>query len=187
MRISVDFSIGKRLCNLPALREVGFSANRRLLHAQTISHDPIIGDTVFDHITQPAVINGQRVAGLRFGDRRVHALLDAIVIDRLGPNGFSNADLKALVADLLAVDASQISTGMMTYDLRRLRLHGLIERIPHTHRYRPTPLGWRTARFYTHAYSRLLRTGTADIADPAADTPLRRALDQLAARSGVAA
>ena len=60
-----DFGIGKRLCNLPALREVGFSANRRLLDAQTISHDPIIGDTVFNQINQPAVIDGQRVAGLR--------------------------------------------------------------------------------------------------------------------------
>ncbi|MBF6558424.1 MAG: hypothetical protein IVW52_20210 [Acidimicrobiales bacterium] len=182
-----DFWIGKRLCNLPALREVGFSANRRLLHAQTISHDPIIGDTVFNRITQPALIDGQRVPGLRFGDRRVHALLDAIVIDRLGPNGFSNRDLKALVADLLAVNPTDLSSGMMTYDLRRLRLHGLIERIPHTHRYRPTPLGWRAARFYTHAYNRLLRNGTADIADPASTSPLRRALDELAARSGLAA
>ena len=55
-----DFWIGKRLCNLPALREVGFSANRRLLHAQTISHDPIIGHTVFHQITQPAIVDGQR-------------------------------------------------------------------------------------------------------------------------------
>jgi hypothetical protein len=75
-----DFGIGKRLCNLPALREVGFSANRRLLHAQTISHDPIIGDTVFNTINQPTIIDGQRVAGLRFGDPRVHALLAAIAI-----------------------------------------------------------------------------------------------------------
>src|SRR4029077_8218985 len=29
-----DFGIGKRLTNLPALREIGFSANRRLLHVQ---------------------------------------------------------------------------------------------------------------------------------------------------------
>jgi hypothetical protein len=182
-----DFWIGKRLCNLPALRKVGFSANRRLLDAQTISHDPIIGDTVFNHITQPAVIDGQRVAGLRFGDRRVHALLAAIVIDRLGPDGFSNHDLKPLVAEFLAVNASHISSGMMTYDLRRLRLHGLIERIPNTHRYRPTPLGWRTAWFYHHAHNRLLRRGTADIADPASTSVLRRALDDLATQSGLAA
>jgi hypothetical protein len=75
----------------------------------------------------------------------------------------------------------------MTYDLRRLRLHGLIERIPHTHRYRPTPLGWRTAWFYTRAYNRFLRTGTAHIADPDSTSTLRRALDDLATRSGIAA
>ena len=76
---------------------------------------------------------------------------------------------------------------MMTYDLRRLRLHGLIERIPHTNRYRPTPQGWRTARFYHHTYNRLLRTGTPKIADPSSTAQLRRALDELAARSGIAA
>ena len=75
----------------------------------------------------------------------------------------------------------------MTYDLRRLRLHGLIERIPHTHRYRPTSLGWRTAWFYTHAYNRFVRTGTTDIADPRSTAPLNRALDDLATRSGIAA
>ena len=187
VRISVDFGIGKRLCNLPALREVGFSANRRLLGAQTISHDPIIGDTVFNTINQPTVTDGRRVAGLRFGDPRVHALLAAIAISRLQPDGFANHHLREHLAPLLGLSPEHISAGRMTYDLRRLRLHGLIERIPHTHRYRPTPLGWRTAWFYTHAYNRFVRTGTADIADPASTAPLRRALDHLATRSGIAA
>ncbi|MDQ6782598.1 MAG: hypothetical protein M3063_03955 [Actinomycetota bacterium] len=182
-----DFDIGKRLCNLPALRKVGFSANRRLLDAQTISHDPIIGDTVFADINHPAVVDGQRVAGLRFGDPRVHALLAAIAVDRLGVDGFSNRTLKPLVASLQGLDADDVSAGKMTYDLRRLRLHGLIERIPHTNRYRPTPLGWRTAWFYHHAYNRFTRTGLADIADPNSPAPLRRALDDLATHSGIAA
>jgi hypothetical protein len=181
-----DFGIGKRLCNLSALRKVGFCANRRLLDAQTISHDPIIGDIVFNQITQPAVV-ARRVAGLRFGDQRVHALLAAVTISRLQPDGFSNHDLRQHLAPLLGLDAEQISPGRMTYDLRRLRLHGLIERIAHTHRYRLTPLGWRTAWFYTHAYNRFVRTGTADIADPATTTALTRALDDLATRSGIAA
>ena len=63
-----------------------------------------------------------------------------------------------------------MTPGRMSYDLRRLRLHGLIERIPHTHRYRPTPLGWRAAVFFTHAYNRFLRTGLAELADPANST-----------------
>jgi hypothetical protein len=75
----------------------------------------------------------------------------------------------------------------VTYDLRRLRLHGLIERIPGTHRYRPTATGWRVALFLTHVYNRFVRTGLAEIVDPSSGAPLRQALDQLAARSGLAA
>ncbi|MGI8750894.1 MAG: hypothetical protein ACR2MN_00975, partial [Acidimicrobiales bacterium] len=123
----------------------------------------------------------------RFGDQRVHALLGAIAINRFGPDGFSNRTLKPLVAPLLGVEVDDISAGMMTYDLRRLRLHGLIKRIPHTNRYRPTPLGWRTAWFFHHAYNRFTRTALADLADPNSPAPLRRALDDLATRSGIAA
>ncbi len=38
-----DFDIGKRLVNLPALREIGFKANRRLRGVQRLDHDPITG------------------------------------------------------------------------------------------------------------------------------------------------
>ena len=45
----------------------------------------------------------------------------------------------------------------MTYDLRRLRLHGLIERVPRSHRYRITPTGAQVAMFYARIYTRALR------------------------------
>jgi hypothetical protein len=64
----------------------------------------------------------------------------------------------------------QLPPGRITYDLRRLRLHGLIERIPKTRRYRITAKGLRTAVFYTRLYNRSLRTGLA-IVSPAATTP----------------
>jgi hypothetical protein len=184
---SRDFGIGKRLCNLPALREIGFSANRRLLAAERIDHDPMIGEVVFTVVATPAIVDDQRAPALRFGDPRVHALLAAITVARLQPDGFTNRHLRAHLAVLMGIDADRLTPGRMSYDLRRLRLHGIIERIPGTHRYRPTPLGWRVAVFFTHAYNRFLRTGLAEIADPAADTALHHALDRLAARSGLAA
>jgi hypothetical protein len=49
-----DFEIGKRLTNLPALREIGFSANRRLLHVQRLGHDPITGTDALHTITDPS-------------------------------------------------------------------------------------------------------------------------------------
>ena len=45
----------------------------------------------------------------------------------------------------------------MTYDLRRLRLHGLIEQVPNSHRYRITTLGARMAMLYVRLYARGLR------------------------------
>jgi len=64
----------------------------------------------------------------------------------------------------------------MTYDLRRLRLHGLIERLPGTNTYRTTPDGIRVAVFYTKLHHRLLRP-LLDAADqPPAPPELRRAL-----------
>ena len=54
----------------------------------------------------------------------------------------------------------------MTYDLRRLRLHGLIERLPRTHRYRPTERGLRTALFFTRTHARLLRPGLSHVLAP---------------------
>ena len=70
----------------------------------------------------------------------------------------------------------------MTYDLRRLRLHGMIERIPHSHRYQLTPEGLRVALFFSRTYTRLLRPKLAEvipkIAPPTA-TPLRVAFDRL--------
>jgi hypothetical protein len=184
---SRDFGIGKRLCNLPALRQVGFSANRRLLQAERIDHDPMIGDEVFNRVARPAIVDGQRVPALRFGDARVHGLLAAIAVARLQPDGFANRHLRTHLAPLLGLNPEQLTPGRMSYDLRRLRLHGIIERIPGTHRYRPTPLGWRIAVFFTHAYNRFLRSGLADIADPATTSPLRRELDRLAIRSSLAA
>ena len=126
----------------------------------TISHDPSSARPSFNQVNQPIVVDGQRVAGLRFGDPRVHALLSAIVIFRLLPTGSPTGTSRHL-APLLGLTRRQSPPGRMTYDLRRLRLHGLIERIPGTHRYRPTALGRRTALFFTHAYSRFVRTAPA--------------------------
>jgi hypothetical protein len=67
--------------------------------------------------------------------------------------GFTNESLRGLVAGLLSRD---YTTNQMTYDLRRLRLHGLIERVPHTKTYIVTAEGLRVAVFYAKVHRRLL-------------------------------
>ncbi|MEM7204795.1 MAG: hypothetical protein AAF628_31350, partial [Planctomycetota bacterium] len=155
-----DFAIGRKLQNLSELRKVGFAANRRLLDVQRISYDCWIGEDNFHRITRPVIVGEQRTPALRFGDPRVTALMSALLVFRLLPRGFTNRDLRQHVAPFLGLAAEQMTPGMMTYDLRRLRLHGLIERVPKSRRYNLTKFGSRAAVFLTRVYARLLRPGS---------------------------
>lgn len=178
---SRDFAINKGLMNLPALREIGFQANRRLLDVQRLSHDSTIGEEAFRQVNEPVDVDGQRASALRFADPLVQALFSALLVFRLLPQGFSNRELRDHWAPLIGKTPQSITPGQMTYHLRRLRLHGLIQRIPKMHRYRLTDSGWRTALFATRVHNRLLRPGLAQIIPPEAqdDSTLRRCFDDL--------
>jgi hypothetical protein len=152
-----DFAIGRALRNLPALREIGFAANRRLVHVESLSHDCLIGEDHLDAVSHPVVVEHQRAAGLRFGDRRVLALMHTLSLFALSPAGFRHRDVRAAVAELLGRDAAAYAASQMTYDLRRLRLHGLIERVPESHRYRITDRGARIAMLYVRLHGRGFR------------------------------
>src|SRR3954466_4946190 len=109
---------------------------------------------------------------LRFGDPRVQALAGALAITAHLIGGFTNRSLRPLVADLIGQPYSQ---ARCCYDLRRLRLKGLIVRLEHSNTYVLTDDGQRFAVFYTKVHNRVLRPLMA--ADkPPAPLEVRRAL-----------
>lgn len=174
------FGIGKRLHNLPQMREFGFTANRRLLNVQTISHDCAVGEDTWNQVVRPITVGEQRASALRFDDPRVQALLAVLLLLVFQIDGFASHQLRGPLAQLLGVDPATITRGRMTYDLRRLRLHGIIERIGRSHRFRLTPTGLRVAFFFTRVWGRLLRPGlslTAPNLPPRA--PLTKAFQQV--------
>jgi hypothetical protein len=160
-----DFGIGRSLAHLPEIRAIGRAANRRVLEIERVSHDCQIGAEAFDKLQKPAEVDGQHASALPFGQERVQALFTVLVMFVLQPDGFRNKQLRPLLAQLLGIAESQITAGRMTYDLRRLRLHGMIERRPKSHRYRLTPFGLKAALFYARVYQRLLRPGFSELAD----------------------
>jgi hypothetical protein len=99
-----DFAIGRALRNLPALREIGFAANRRLVHVESLSHDCLIGEDRLRTVTAPVLVQDQRAAGLRFGDPRVHALMHALCLFALAPTGVRRRELREHVAQLQSRD-----------------------------------------------------------------------------------
>jgi hypothetical protein len=176
-----DFYIGKSLRNLDKLRQIGFQANRRLLEVERVSHDCIATEEQLQRLNHSLQVGQQRVSALRFGDRSVQAVCHAVLAFDLLPAGFSNAQIRARLAPLLGITPEQLTPGRMTYQLRRLRLHGLIQRVPHSHRYRLTQSGLRVALLFTRTYDHLLRPGLGAVMPDlsAYKTPLRRSFDQV--------
>jgi hypothetical protein len=133
----------------------------------------VLASPAIERVAQSTLTeDGRRAPALRFGDARVMALTGALCLHLFAVTGVTNKSLRALTARLLG---TSYSTSQMTYDLRRLRANGLLQRIEHTHTYVLTPDGQRLAIFYTKLHDRLLRPLTA--ADqPQAPPDLRQAL-----------
>jgi hypothetical protein len=176
-----DFRLGRRLVNLPAFKELGFAANRRLLDVQQASPDRLLGDAVFQAVTSPCRVGQQRASALPYGNPMTLALFHLLLLFRLLPWGFRNHELREHVARLLGPDPQPCTPGKMTYQRRRLRLHGLIERQPGTHRYRVTDHGLCVALFFTRSYARWVEPGLAQLAalPLPTDTKLQRAFAQV--------
>ena len=107
----------------------------------------------------------------------------ALVLFRLLPTGFAHRDLREQVAALTGQTPETITPGRMTYDLRRLRLHGFTERLPRTHRYQATEFGLRASLFLTRVDARLLRPGLSQAMPnaPPLGTALQRCFQPLQA------
>jgi hypothetical protein len=170
-----DLDVHRRLQHLDELVDKARQVNQRLLIIERAGQSCAIGSALFERLHLPYDREGQRTGALRFGDTRAMALAGALCHQLHAVTGFTNKTLRALVAAHLGHEYSQ---SRMSYDLRRLRLHGLIARLPHSHTYVLTPEGIRVAVFYSKLHNRLLRP-LLDADKPPAKIEIRRALATL--------
>jgi hypothetical protein len=169
-----DLGCQRRLHNLDQLTARARACNRRLLDAERVGQGCVLASPVFERIAHPTVTaDGRRAPAMRFGNPRVQALAGALCHSLVAVTGITNKSLRALMTGLL--DTSTYTPNQASYDLTRLRLNGLIHRIPRRNVYTLTPAGLRFAIIYSKVHDRILRPLLA--ADqPQGPRPLRAAL-----------
>jgi len=171
-------------------RKAGYRYEISILQAEfsltQVLDRPVTGRVFFEEVIRENLDIGrpsqvQLIFDRNVGDQRAQALFAVLVVFSLQLRGFTNAEMRALLAQLLGLDPANYPQGRKTYDLRRLRLHGIIERIPRSHRYQLTPGGLRIALFFSRVHDRLLRPTLATIMPQASPTnaPIRIAFDRL--------
>ena len=176
-----DFGVNKGLRHLSHLQAIGHNINRRLLEVERVSQNCTLSQEAIQRVVRPTVTHdGQRAPGLPFGDPRVMALFAALTLFSHLPDGFSNRSLRTHVAQLVGGTDQDYSAAKMTYDLRRLRLKGLIVRLPGTHRYILTTHGCRVALLFTRLNARVFRPLWAALHQPdGIPRPLAAALQRV--------
>jgi len=134
----------KGTADLHRRAQVSQRSNDAYLNALAAVADTTPCSQIFDAVSRPVIDHGHRTRALRLGDADDISLLEAIARGEFATAGFRNRDIRRLIhpAPYNAAERDLRRLAAKTSrQLRLLRAHGLIRKIPKTHRYRLTERG----------------------------------------------
>src|SRR5438876_1714416 len=167
--ISTDYGIGKAVENLPPLQKRLDGIIDRYLEVQQDILETFVDREELRQLTQPTVLpNGRRIPGLKLDQPRQLALLHSLVrFCYLAAEGtFTTRDLYPQTLQALHITPEQYKLAALRYDLWKLRAKGLVEKIPHSRRYRLLPHGYQICLVFLKLYEKIYAPLTAGILQP---------------------
>ena len=150
------FGVGRRLDNLPSLREKLAATNDRTLALQADLLSSTIDTGQLAALAEPTLVGQRRIPGLKLHDDRVIRLLESL----LHPGDFvadwTTRELHTRILARLHLNDGDYRLSQLRYDLSKLRAKGLVERLGRSRRYRLTPLGLKLGVLLVKLRMRLL-------------------------------
>jgi len=167
--ISTDYGIGKAVENLPSLRLRLDGIIDRYLEVQQDILETFVDHEELRQLTQPTLLpKGRRIPGLKLDQPRQLALMHSLVrFCYLAAEGtFTTRDLYPQTLQALRMAPEEYKLGSLRYDLWKLRAKGLVEKIPHSRRYRLLPHGYQICLVFLKLYEKIYAPLTAAILQP---------------------
>ena len=153
-----DFKdLRKALEHLPRVASTLQQVNDRFMdqQAELLNVEP--DHPLLEQLAQPARIKTQRFGGIRIEQDRIIRLLEVLMDGSTQINGSSAAQLHHALLKAYQLDENAYSRNQLSYDLRKLRAHGLLERIQGRFAYRLTEKGRKTAALLVLLRNRIVR------------------------------
>jgi hypothetical protein len=107
-------------------------------------------------LAQPVQLGKSKIAGIKLEQTRVMRLSEVLL--RRAGGGFGGgtaAQVRQALLDTFPIKPADYTLNAVRYDLRKLRAHGWLERLPHSYRYRLTIKGQKAATLWTLLRKRL--------------------------------
>ena len=164
-----DYGVKKAVDNLPALRSTLSAINDNYLNVQQDIVETFIDRGQLRKLAQPTITAaGKRIPGLKLDNPRQLALMHALVrfSHIAAANSFTTGELLPSVRDALGSGADSYTLASLRYDLSKLRAKGLVERLPHSRRYRLLPTGYSICLVFLKLFERIYAPLTAGLLAP---------------------
>jgi hypothetical protein len=164
-----DYGVNKAVENLSALRQRATAILDRYLDAQQDILETFGDRGQLRRLSQPSPTpKGRRIPGLKLEHPRQMALRQALVrFAHLAAGGtFTTRELHPQVAQALGLAPDQYKLTSLRYELSKLRAKSLVEKVPHSHRYRLLPEGYRLCVVYLKLFEKIYAPLTAGLVKP---------------------
>ena len=150
------FGVGRRLENLPLLREKLAATNDRTLALQADLLASTVDTGLLAGLTKPTLVGQRRVPGLKLHDDRVIRLLETLLHPAAFAGEWTTRELHTRVLARHRLADNDYRLSQLRYDLAKLRAKGLVHRVGRTRRYRLTPQGAKLGVLLVKLRTRLL-------------------------------
>lgn len=164
-----DYGVPKAIDRLPQLRQKEAAILDHYLDVQQDILESFVDRGALRRLSQPTVLpSGKRIPGLRLDHPRQLAVMQALVrFTHIAAGGtFTTAELHAPVAEALDRSPAHYRLSSLRYDLSKLRAKGLVEKIPHSRRYRLRAEGYRLCLVFLKLFERIYAPLTAGLLRP---------------------
>lgn len=166
-----DFGVPKAVDAVPQLRDAMAAVTDRYQSVQQDILETFVDRGQLRQLAEPTWLpNGKRIPGLKLDHPRQLALMHALVrfAHIAAGDTFTMRDLHPAAAAALETTSDQYRLASLRYDLSKLRAKGLVEKMPHSRRYRLRPQGYTICVVFLKLFERVYAPLTAGLLRPVA-------------------
>jgi hypothetical protein len=164
-----DYAVNQAIDHLPELRTKLSSVIDNYHNVQQDILETFVDHGQLRQLSQPTILpSGSRIPGLKLDHPRQLALMHALLRFSHIPaeSTFTTAELHPQTAEALGRSTADYRLSSLRYDLSKLRAKGLVEKIPHSRRYRLLPNGYRICLVFLKLFERIYAPLTAGLLRP---------------------
>jgi hypothetical protein len=150
-----DLGLNKGLDQLDALRQHLLAATDRLAGFEAELLNVHVDFPLFQRLALPIAVGHTRIPGIKIQDTRMMRLVEVLLHGGPQLGGWRTAQIHAAILAAFGLTAERDSLTQLRDDVRKLKAHGLLERIGRTYAYRLTEKGIRIGAMFILFHKRV--------------------------------